>query len=252
MHGAFRNAPALPDKHRRHDPGSWAEVGDGQLRVREGMIANESPVRAIRTLGSAGGGVNAVKVETEVPARSRKPLATTTRRATFDRRGSPRRYRGRAPLHQRGYTRRIVGDLLRLLDHFGGAQGVLLGGGIAWILFELRSQKARAKEDREAADRRFRKFSEDADRRFREFSEDADRRAREDRESAENRAREDRESTRVLLREHSESTKKHLSEHSKKNDAEHARLFALVDEVKTKVEVLLDRSKRPESGGSAD
>ena len=44
--------------------------------MREGMIANESPVRAIRTLGSAGGGVNAVKVETEVPARSRKPLAT--------------------------------------------------------------------------------------------------------------------------------------------------------------------------------
>ena len=155
-------------------------------------------------------------------------------------------------LPQRWYTERAVGELLRLLDHFGGAQGVLLGGGIAWILFELRLQKARAKEDREAADRRFRKFSEaadrrfrkfseDADRRFREFSEDADRRAREDRESAENRAREDRESTRVLLREYNE-----------KNDAEHARLFGLVDEVKTKVEVLLDRSKRPESGGSAD
>ena len=106
----------------------------------------------------------------------------------------------------------------------------MLGAGVAWVLFELRSQKARAKEDREAADRRFRKFSEDADRRFREFSEDADRRAREDRES-----------TRVLLREYNE-----------KNDAEHARLFGLVDEVKTKVEVLLDRSKRPESGGSAD
>ena len=133
-------------------------------------------------------------------------------------------------LPRRWYTERAVGELLRLLDHFGGAQGVLLGGGIAWILFELRSQKARAKEDREAADRRFRKFSEDADRRFREFSEDADRRAREDRES-----------TRVLLREYNE-----------KNDAEHARLFGLVDEVKTKVEVLLDRSKRPESGGSAD
>ena len=117
----------------------------------------------------------------------------------------------------------------------------MLGAGVAWVLFELRSQKARAKEDREAADRRFRKFSEDADRRFREFSEDADRRAREDRES-----------TRVLLREHSESTKKHLSEHSKKNDAEHARLFGLVDEVKTKVEVLLDRSNRPSGGGSAD
>ena len=144
-------------------------------------------------------------------------------------------------LPQRWYTERAVGELLRLLDHFGGAQGVLLGGGIAWVLFELRAQKARAKEDREAADRRFQKFSEDADRR-----------AREDREAADNRAREDREATRVLLREHSESTKTHLSEYSGKNDAEHARLFGLVDEVKTKVEVLLDRSNRPSGGGSAD
>ena len=155
-------------------------------------------------------------------------------------------------LPQRWYTERAVGELLRLLDHFGGAQGVLLGGGIAWVLFELRAQKARAKEDREAADRRFQKFSEDADRRAREDREDADRRAREDREAADNRAREDREATRVLLREHSESTKTHLSEYSGKNDAEHARLFALVDEVKTKVEVLLDRSNRPSGGGSAD
>ena len=122
-------------------------------------------------------------------------------------------------LPQRWYTERAVGELLRLLDHLGGAQGVLLGAGVAWVLFELRSQKARAKEDREAADRRFREFSE---------------------------------SIRVLLREHSESTKTHLSEYSGKNDAEHARLFTLVDEVKTKVEVLLDRSNRPSGGGSAD
>ena len=172
------------------------------------MIANESPVRAIRTLGSASGGVKAVKVGIEVPARSRKPLATTTLPPTFDRRDSPRFCSGRAMLPQRWYTERAVGELLRLLDHLGGAQGVLLGGGVAWVLFELRSQKARAKEDREAADRRFREFGE---------------------------------SIRVLLREYNE-----------KNDAEHARLFGLVDEVKTKVEVLLDRSKRPESGGSAD
>ena len=111
-------------------------------------------------------------------------------------------------LPQRWYTERAVGELLRLLDHLGGAQGVLLGGGVAWVLFELRSQKARAKEDREAADRRFREFGE---------------------------------SIRVLLREFNE-----------KNDAEHARLFGLVDEVKTKVEVLLDRSNRPSGGGSAD
>ena len=111
-------------------------------------------------------------------------------------------------LPQRWYAERVLGELLRLLDHLGGVQGVLLGGGIAWILFELRSQRARAKEDREAAD---------------------------------NRAREDRESIRVLLREDSD-----------KNGEEHARLFALLDEVKTKVEVLLDRSNRPGGGGSAD
>ena len=122
-------------------------------------------------------------------------------------------------LPQRWYAERVLGELLRLLDHLGGVQGVVLGGGIAWILFELRSQRARAKEDREAADRLFREFGE---------------------------------SLRVLLREHSESAKTHLSEYSGKNDAEHARLFALVDEVKTKVEVLVDRSNRPESGGSAD
>ena len=155
-------------------------------------------------------------------------------------------------LPQRWYAERVLGELLRLLDHLGGVQGVVLGGGIAWILFELRSQRARAKEDREAADRLFRKSSEDADRRLREFSEDADRRAREDRESAENRAREDRESIRVLLPEYSESIRTQLREYSDKNGAEHARLFALLDEVKTKVEVLVDRSNRPESGGSAD
>ena len=144
-------------------------------------------------------------------------------------------------LPQRWYAERVLGELLRLLDHLGGVQGVVLGGGIAWILFELRSQRARAKEDREAADRLFRKSSEDADRRFREFSEDADRRAREDRESI-----------RVLLPEYSESIRTQLREYSDKNGAEHARLFALLDEVKTKVEVLVDRSNRPESGGSAD
>ena len=94
----------------------------------------------------------------------------------------------------------------------------------------MHAQKSRAKEDCEAVDWRFRKFSEDPDRR----------------------AREDRESTRVPLREHSESTNTHLSKYSDKNEAEHARLFALVDEVKTKVEVLLDRPNRPGGGGPAD
>ena len=60
---------------------TWAhgpEAGNGQSLVSEGMITNESPVRAIRTLGSASGGGKAVKVGIEVPARLRKPLATTT------------------------------------------------------------------------------------------------------------------------------------------------------------------------------
>ena len=59
---------------RAHGP----EAGNGQLRVSEGMIANESPVRANRTLGSASWGAKAVKVGIEVPARPRKPLVTTT------------------------------------------------------------------------------------------------------------------------------------------------------------------------------
>lgn len=212
---------------------TWAhgpEAGDGQLRVSEGMIANESPVRAIPTLGSTGGGRKRGQGGDWGTGTIAKAVGNNDAPPTLDRRGTPRLYSGRAMLPQRWYTERAVGELLRLLDHLGGAQGVLLGAGVAWVLFELRSQKARAKEDREAADRR-----------FREFSEDADRRAREDREAADNRAREDREATRVLLREYNE-----------KNDAEHARLFGLVDEVKTKVEVLLDRSNRPGGGGSAD
>lgn len=39
-----------------------------------------------------------------------------------------------------------MGELLKLLDSLGDAQGFLLGGGIAWILFGVRSLRARAKE----------------------------------------------------------------------------------------------------------
>lgn len=222
---------------RAHGP----DAGDGQLRVSEGMIANESPVRSIRTLGSTGGGRKRGQGGDWGTGTIAKAVGNNDAPPTLDWRGTPRLYSGRAMLPQRWYAERVLGELLRLLDHLGGVQGVLLGGGIAWILFELRSQRARAKEDREAADRLFRKSSEDAERLFCEFRGAADTRAQEDCEAADNRAREDRESIRVLLREDSD-----------KNSAEHARLFALLEEVKTNVEVLLDRSNRPGGGGSAD
>ena len=79
----------------------------------------------------------------------------------------------------------VMGELLKLLGSLDGVQDVLLGAGIAWVLFEVRLLKARAKEDRQ------------------------------------------------------------------KNEADHARLFNVVGEVKTKVEILLDRSNRPDGDGGA-
>ena len=40
-------------------------------------------------------------------------------------------------------------ELLRLLNSLGGASDLFLGAGIAWVLFEVRLMKARAKEDRQ-------------------------------------------------------------------------------------------------------
>lgn len=79
----------------------------------------------------------------------------------------------------------VMGELLKLLGSLDGVQDVLLCAGIAWVLFEVRLLKARAKEDRQ------------------------------------------------------------------KNEADHARLFSVVGEVKTKVEILLDRSNRPDGDGGA-
>ena len=78
-----------------------------------------------------------------------------------------------------------MGELQRLLDSLGDARGFLLGGGIAWILIEVRSLRARAQEYRQ------------------------------------------------------------------KNEADHARLFSAVSEVKIMVEILLGRSIRPDRDGGA-
>lgn len=73
-----------------------------------------------------------------------------------------------------------MGEILKVLEFLAGGKELLLGGGIAWLLFEVRSQKARASEGRQ------------------------------------------------------------------KNEADHSRLFSAVGEVNTKVEILLDRSNRPD------
>lgn len=78
-----------------------------------------------------------------------------------------------------------MSELLKLLESLDGLQDVLLGAGIAWVLFEERLLTARAREFRQ------------------------------------------------------------------KNEADHARPFSVVGEVKTKVEILLDRSNRPDCDGEA-
>lgn len=72
-----------------------------------------------------------------------------------------------------------------MLEFLDGSNDVLLGGGIAWLLFEVRSQKARDDEGRQ------------------------------------------------------------------KNETDHSQLFSAVSEVKTKVEILLERSIRPSVDGAA-
>lgn len=79
----------------------------------------------------------------------------------------------------------MVLEIFKLVELLDGSKDVLLGGGIAWLLFEVRSQKARADEDRQ------------------------------------------------------------------KNEADHSQLFSAVSELKTKVEILLERSIRPSVDGGA-
>ena len=117
-------------------------------------------------------------------------------------------------------------EIFRFLTASGTGQAVLICVGFMWLLLEVRSLKARAKEDREAAQQQFQKLSEGTERR-----------AKEDREATDRRAK----------------------EYSVQNEAEHARLSTAidkvdtkVDELKTSVEVLLDRSNRPDSGSGTD
>lgn len=126
-----------------------------------------------------------------------------------------------------------MNEILRLLNASGVGPYLLIAVGIIWLLVEVRSLKARAKEDRETAERR-----------FREISEATERRAKEDREMAEQQ-----------FRKYSEETERRAKEYSAQNEAEHGRLSTSVDEVNTKVdelktsvEDLLDRSNRPDSG----
>lgn len=124
-------------------------------------------------------------------------------------------------------------EIFRFLSASGIGQAVLICAAFIWVFLEVRSLKARAKEDRETTQRQ-----------FRELSEGIERRSKEDREATERRAK----------------------EYSSQNEAEHARLStsidkvdtkvervdAKVDDLKTNVEVLLDRLNRPDSGSGTD
>ena len=111
-----------------------------------------------------------------------------------------------------------MGELVKLFTSSGAGQ-VALGIALAWIILNLHLLKARAKEDREAAEKL-----------IRELIAGVEKRAKEDREAADKRAQEDRDVVR---------------QHNAKNAAEHAELTGAVHELKTQVKVLLDRSNRP-------
>ena len=100
------------------------------------------------------------------------------------------------------------------------------GIALAWIILNQHLMKARAKEDREAAEKL-----------TRELIAGVEKRAKEDRETAEKRAQEDREVVR---------------QQGVKNAEEHAAMTAAFHGLEKKVEVLLDRSNRPGSDGGAD
>lgn len=123
--------------------------------------------------------------------------------------------------------------MLKLIESLGGAQGILVGAALTWLIIGQNSLKARAKEDREAAEKRDREYFEMVEKRAKE-----DRDAfREILEAMEKRAKEDREMARA---------------ESAKNAAEHAALSATIHELKTQVGVLLDRSNRSGPGEAAD
>ena len=138
-------------------------------------------------------------------------------------------------------------ELAKLVTSSGAGQ-FAVGVALAWIILNLHLLKARAKEDREAAEKRAKDDRAAAEQRSkddraaaekltRELIAAVEKRAKEDRETADKRAQEDREVVR---------------QNGVNNAAEHAALTAAVHGLDNKVEVLLDRSKRPEPDGGAD
>ena len=127
-------------------------------------------------------------------------------------------------------------ELAKLMTSSGAGQ-VVVGIALAWMILNLHLLKARAKEDREAAEQRSKDDRAAAEKLTRELIGAVEKRAKEDRETADKRAQEDREVVRQL---------------GVKNAEEHAALTAAVHGLDNKVEVLLDRSKRPGSDDGAD
>ena len=144
-----------------------------------------------------------------------------------------------------------MGELVKLFTSSGAGQ-VALGIALAWIILNLHLLKARAKEDREAAEKLIRELIAGVEKRAKEDRELAERRAKGDRELADKRAKEDREAADKRAKDDREAIDKRAQEdrdvvrqHNAKNAAEHAELTGAVHELKTQVKVLLDRSNRP-------
>ena len=129
-----------------------------------------------------------------------------------------------------------MAELAKLMTSSGAGQ-VVVGIALAWMILNLHLLKARAKEDRAAAEKRSKDDRAAAEKLTRELIAAVEKRAKEDRETADKRAQEDREVVRQL---------------GVKNAEEHAALTVAVHGLDNKVEVLLERSKRPEPDKDAD
>ena len=140
-----------------------------------------------------------------------------------------------------------MGELVKLFTSSGAGQ-VALGIALAWIILNLHLLKARAKEDREAAEKLIRELIAGVEKRAKEDRELVEKRAKDDRELAERRAKDDRDAADKRAQEDRDVVR----QHNAKNAAEHAELTGAVHDLKTQVKVLLDRSNRPGLGGGAD
>ena len=138
-------------------------------------------------------------------------------------------------------------ELAKLMTSSGAGQ-IVVGIALAWIILNLHLLKARAKEDREAAEKRSKADREAAEKLTRELIAAVEKRAKEDRETADKCAKEDRKTADKRAQEDREVVR----QLGVKNAEEHAALTAAVHGLDNKVEVLLDRSKRPGSDDGAD